>query len=55
MISGDSPFRVSSRWFLALINLRNGDRASCREQLKAIQADDPSFYKQVAEKLFRKL
>ncbi|MFA5816816.1 MAG: hypothetical protein WC865_14480 [Bacteroidales bacterium] len=55
MIPGDSPFRVSSRWFLALINLRNGDRASCREQLKAIQNDDPAFYKQVAEKLSRKL
>lgn len=55
MIPADSSFRVSSRWFLALINLRNGDKESCKEQLKAIQNDDPAFYKKVAEKLFRKI
>jgi hypothetical protein len=55
LIPSDSTFRVKSRWFLALINLRNGNRESCLEQLKAIQADDPSFYKKTAEKLFTKL
>jgi len=55
MIPSDSTFRTSSRWFLALINLRNGDRESCMEQLKAIQTEDPAFYKRVAEKLLQKL
>ncbi len=55
LISSDSTFRTGSRWFLALINLRNGDKSSCKEQLKALEADDPAFYKNVAEKLFRKL
>ena len=55
MIPGESTYRVSSRWFLALIRLRSGDRQSCKEQLRAIRADDPAFYKRVAEKLYRKL
>ncbi|MFA6127950.1 MAG: hypothetical protein WC699_11635 [Bacteroidales bacterium] len=55
IIPSDSLYRVRSRWYLALISLRNGNRESCLEQLKAIQADDPSFYKKFAEKLFRKL
>lgn len=55
MIPGNSPYRTGSRWFLALINLRNGDRQSCREQLVAIRNDDPEFFRQVAEKLWRKL
>jgi hypothetical protein len=53
LIPADSTFRTSSRWFLALINLRNGNRESCLEQLKAIQAEDPEFYRKVAEKLSR--
>lgn len=55
LITVDSSLRTSSRWFLALINLRNGDRESCREQLSAIRSEDPDFYKQVAEPLYRKL
>jgi hypothetical protein len=55
LIPADSIYRVSSRWFLALINLRNGDRESGKELLRAIRTDDPEFYKEVAEKLFRKL
>lgn len=55
LIPADSIYRVSSRWFLALINLRNGNRQSCMEQLKAIEGNDPDFYKQVAGKLYRKL
>jgi len=55
MIPSDSTFRTSSRWFLALINLRNGEKESCLEQLRAIRNDDPAFYKRVAEKLFQKL
>ena len=55
LIPSDSTFRISSRWFLALINLRNGDKESCLEQLRAIRNDDPAFYKRVAEKLLLKL
>ncbi len=55
LIPGDSIYRVTSRWFLALINLRLGDKQSCLEQLSAIQADDPAFYKRVAAELYRKL
>jgi len=55
LVTSDSTYRSGSRWFLALINLRNGDKSSCKEQLKALEADDPAFYKKVAEKLFRKL
>lgn len=55
LITSESTFRTDSRWFIALINLRNGDKSSCKEQLKALQADDPAFYKKVAEKLFRQL
>lgn len=55
LLSGSSPFRTGSRWFLALINLRSGDRESCREQLRIIRNDDPAFYKKVARKLDRKL
>ena len=55
MIPTDSTFRVSSRWFLALINLRSGDKVSCLEQLRAIRQDDPGFFQKFAEKLFRKL
>jgi hypothetical protein len=53
IIPVDSTYRASSRWFLALISLRNGDQQSCKEQLKAIQSEDPAFYKKVAEKLDR--
>ncbi len=55
LIPGNNSFRVSSRWFLALINLRSGDKKSCKEQLKAIRSEDPAFYRKVAEKLDRKL
>lgn len=55
LIPADSSYRVSSRWFLALINLHNGDVESCQEQLKALRVDDRSFYKRVAEKLAGKL
>ena len=55
LIPADSSYRTKSRWFLALINLHNGDVESCREQLKALRADDQSFYKSVAEKLSGKL
>jgi hypothetical protein len=55
LISGESAYRSRSRWFLALINLRNGDRESCKEQLVAIRNDDPAFYKSVAVKLWQKL
>ncbi len=55
LITSDSTYRSGSRWFLALINLRNGDKSSCKEQLKALQSDDPAFYNRVADKLFRKL
>lgn len=55
LIPADSSYRVTSRWFLALINLHNGDLESCREQLKALRVDDQSFYKRVAEKLSGKI
>jgi hypothetical protein len=55
MLSGNNSFRTGSRWFLALINLRSGDRKSCREQLKIIRKEDPEFYKKIAGKLGRKL
>jgi hypothetical protein len=55
MIQADSAFRVSSRWFLALINLHNNDIESCKEQLKAIQKEDAGFYKKVAENLYQKI
>jgi hypothetical protein len=55
MIVAESPFRAGSRWFLALINLRKGDSRSCKEQLVALRAEDPVFYKKVAEKLRRRL
>lgn len=55
LIPADSTYRVSGRWFLALINLRNGDKESCMDLLRAIRIDDPVFYKQVADKLLRKL
>ncbi|MCX6226440.1 MAG: hypothetical protein NTV01_17105, partial [Bacteroidia bacterium] len=55
MITVDTTFGVSPRWFLALINLRKGDKQSCMDQLEAIKNSDPAFYKQVAEKLYRKL
>jgi len=55
LIPADSIYRVGSRWCLALINLRNGDKESCLEQLKAIRNEDPVFYRNVAEKLYRKL
>jgi hypothetical protein len=55
LIPTDSNYRATSRWFLALINLHNGDVESCQEQLKALRVDDPSFYKRVAEKLSGKL
>jgi hypothetical protein len=53
MIPGDNTYRTGARWFLALINLRNGDKQSCKEQLEAIRNDDQPFYKRVAEKLLR--
>lgn len=55
MILRDSAFRVSSRWFLALINLRKGDEQSSKEQLKALQSDDPVFFNKVAVKLYREI
>jgi hypothetical protein len=55
LIPVDSTYRVSSRWFLALINLHEGDVQSCREQLNALRADDEEFYQKFAEKLYRKI
>ena len=55
MIQADSAFRVSSRWFLALINLRNNDIESCKEQLNALKKEDAVFYKKVAENLYQKI
>jgi hypothetical protein len=55
LIPSDSTYRVSSRWFLSLISLRNGNKESCNEQLRAIRMENPVFYKEVAEKLFVKI
>jgi hypothetical protein len=55
LIPVDSSYRASSRWFLALINLHEGDVPSCREQLNALRTEDEKFYREVAEKLYRKI
>jgi len=55
VIPADSTLRTGSRWFLALINLHSGDKASCIEQLRAIKGEDPQFYNQVAGKLYRSI
>lgn len=55
LIPVDSTFRTVSCWFIALINLREGNKESCREQLRTIRDNDPAFYRKVAEKLSRKL
>ncbi len=55
LVGSDSTFRSASRWYLVLINLRDGDRKTCKEQLKILEADDPAFYRKVAEKLAGKL
>jgi hypothetical protein len=55
VIPADSTLRTGSRWFLALINLQRGDKASCIEQLRAIKGEDPPFYDRVAGKLYRSI
>jgi hypothetical protein len=55
VIPADSSLRTASRWFLALISIRNGDKPGCNEQLRIIRNDDPDFYRNVAEKLYRKV
>lgn len=55
LVANDSTYRTASRWYLVLINLQNGDRRSCKDQLKILEAEDPAFYRKVAEKLAGKL
>jgi len=54
-VGGESPYRTGSRWFLALISLRSGDRNGCREQLSAIRKEDPEFFGRIAAPLWREL
>ena len=55
LIPADTLYRIPSRWFLALIELRSGDFMSCKEQLTAIRSEEPDFFRKYAAGLFGKL
>ncbi|HBB92912.1 MAG: hypothetical protein A2X22_07725 [Bacteroidetes bacterium GWF2_49_14] len=55
LISEGTEFQVTSRWYLALIFLHEGNKDACREQLKLLKEEDPAFFNEYGKKLHRKI
>jgi hypothetical protein len=53
LISEGTEYQVTSRWYLALIYLHEGNTDACREQLKLLKEEDPAFYEEYGKKLLR--
>ncbi len=55
LISEGTEYQVTSRWYLALIHLHEGNTDACREQLKMLREEDPVFFREYGRKLVRRL
>jgi hypothetical protein len=55
LVSEGTEYQVTSRWYLALIHLKEGNSAACREQLMVLREEDPVFFRAYGRKLVRRL
>jgi len=55
LVAEGTGYGVESRWFAALIDLRQENLESCREQLRLLKESDPVFFEAYGRKLLKKL